>query len=374
MTNSLGIYIHVPFCDKKCAYCNFYSLSSGDEIRERYINRTLKELEKWGTRSVCPIDTIYLGGGTPSVLNPTELEKILAGIRRNFTLTNDVEITCEVNPGDDIDYLSTLLLPMGVNRISMGMQSANTDELKLLGRRHTFDDVKRAVEVLHEKGLENISVDLIIGLPDSNMSKLDYSIDAALSLNVPHISSYILKIEENTPLFFKKDTLNLAAEDEICNQYLHLCQRLKEAGFEHYEISNFARNGSFSRHNVRYWEGKEYIGIGPSAYSYFAGDRFHYPADIEEYIEKAEVVFDEKGGGLEEFVMLHLRLGSGLDVAELFDKFAIPNINPLLNLVKRLEKAELCRFNNNRIQLTDKGMLVSNSIIFEILGAINENL
>ena len=374
MTNSLGIYIHIPFCNKKCSYCNFYSFAATDSIKECFVDRTLNELEKWGTRSVCPIDTIYLGGGTPSVLSPCLIKKILNGIFDNFILSKDVEITCEVNPGDDIKSLAESFSSMGINRVSIGMQSANPEELRLLGRRHSFEDVKNAVRLFKDNGIENISVDLIIGLPDSTISSLDFSIDAALSLQVPHISSYILKIEENTPLFLNKKLLNLASEDEVCNQYLHLCKRLEDSGFEHYEISNFAKFGKKSRHNMRYWEGKEYIGIGPSAYSYFEGDRFHYPANINEYIEKSEIVFDEKGGGLEEFVMLNLRLNSGLNLEKLCHDFSISNPSVLFKLGEKLAASGLCIFDNNQLRLTNNGMLVSNSIILEILGALNENL
>ena len=160
----------------------------------------------------------------------------------------------------------------------------------------------------------------------------------------------------------------------ICDQYIHLCKRLSEHGFEHYEISNFAKCEKFSRHNLRYWQGNEYIGIGPSAYSYLLKKRFHYPADMAEFIENGTVVFDENGGGLEEFVMLRLRLKFGLDLNELCEKFSISNIDPLLELAIKLSKAGLCNFSGKRIQLTDEGMLVSNSIILKIIGAIDENL
>ena len=374
MTNSLGIYIHVPYCEKKCTYCNFYSAPPSDDIRNRYIDRTLKELKRWGAETMRPVDTVYFGGGTPSLLKPRELEEILVGIRENFSITKDAEITCEVNPGDDLEPFLEVALPLGVNRISIGMQSVNEDELVLLGRRHSFKDVQNSVSTLHRKGLDNISVDLMLGLPGSDTYKLDRSIDAAFSLNVPHISAYILKIEENTPLFLCKDKLNLADEDMICDQYIHLCKRLSEHGFEHYEISNFAKCEKFSRHNLRYWQGNEYIGIGPSAYSYLLKKRFHYPADMAEFIENGTVVFDENGGGLEEFVMLRLRLKFGLDLNELCEKFSISNIDPLLELAIKLSKAGLCNFSGKRIQLTDEGMLVSNSIILKIIGAIDENL
>lgn len=370
MTNSKGIYIHVPFCSSKCSYCSFYSSAFSEKIKKDYISRTSKEIKKWGIRTDCPIDTIYFGGGTPSLLKPSELCRILTDIKENFKVTRDAEITLEVNPGDDIEDLLDTAIPLGLNRVSLGVQSVNEDELRLLGRRHDFNAVKKAIDTIRQKGINNISVDLIIGIPDSTTYKLDKSIDAVLSLGVPHISVYILKLEENTPLYLNKDKLNLLSEDEVCEQYLHVCSRLEDNGFSHYEISNFAKEGLVSRHNTRYWKSEEYIGIGPSAYFYFEGKRFHYPADILDFINSAEIVFDEDGGGMEEFVMLALRLKEGLNLSALSEKFGKYDFSALLRLVKRLEKAELCKFKDNRISLTNKGMLVSNSIIVEILGVI----
>lgn len=373
MTNSKGIYIHVPFCSLKCSYCNFYS-GSFDECTQRdFVLTTLKEIKQWGTRTVCPIDTIYFGGGTPSLLNPSELGSLLGEIRGNFSVNSDAEITIEMNPGDDIKPLLSVFKAGGGNRVSLGVQSANEEELKLLGRRHDFSAVKTAVKLIKESGIDNISVDLIIGIPGSTTDTLEKSISAVLSLNVSHISVYILKIEENTPLFLKMDSLNLLSEDEVCEQYLYVCKRLKEEGFLHYEISNFGKPGKFSRHNNRYWKGAEYIGIGPSAYSYFEGKRFHYPTDIKSYINEGNIVYDEDGGGLEEFVMLRLRLSEGLNLDEL-GRFGITNLSSVLRLANKLAKAKLLIVKDTNISLTDEGMLVSNSIILEILGAINENL
>ncbi len=373
MTNSKGIYIHVPFCASKCSYCSFYSFAPSDNVKKDYILTTLKEIKQWGTRTVCPIDTIYFGGGTPSLLKPLELKEILSGIRENFSIDKDAEITIEMNPGDDIASLLSVFKAGGGNRVSLGIQSANLDELNLLGRRHDFSAVQSAVKTIKKSGIDNISVDLIIGIPSSSIDSLEKSLLSVLSLEVPHISVYILKIEENTPLFLKKDSLNLLDEDEICEQYLYVCKRLKEEGFLHYEISNFAKEGKISRHNNRYWQGKEYIGIGPSAYSFFEGKRFHYPADINAYINEPSVIYDEDGGGLDEFVMLRLRLSEGLDLDKL-KQFGVSDFSFVLKLADKLSKAGLMKVKDNNISLTDKGMLVSNSIILEILGAINENL
>ena len=373
MTNSKGIYIHIPFCSLKCSYCNFFSGNFSKCTQRDYISTTLKEIKKWGRRTVCPIDTIYFGGGTPSLLKPSELSKLLNGIRENFLIEKDAETTIEMNPGDDIAPLLEVFKSGGGNRVSLGVQSANEDELNLLGRRHDFSAVETAVKTIKESGIDNISVDLIIGIPSSTTESLEKSVSAVLSLDVPHISVYILKIEENTPLFLKMDSLNLLGEDEICEQYLYVSKRLKENGFLHYEISNFAKKDKFSRHNNRYWQGKEYIGIGPSAFSYFEGKRFHYPADINAYINEPGVIYDEDGGGLEEFVMLHLRLSEGLSLDEL-RAFGVTDVSSILKLADKLEKARLVEVKDNNISLTDTGMLVSNSIILEILGAINENL
>ena len=366
LTDNLGIYIHIPFCEKKCNYCSFYSGKADKATRALYVERLCEEIKQWGTQTARPIDTLYIGGGTPSLLNETELAKILSAVKNSFTLCEDAEITAEVNPSDRefIKYAARL----GINRISIGVQSANDEELKVLGRRHLFADAQKAVQSARQEGINNISVDIMIGLENSSIETLDFSIDRILDLDAEHISAYILKIEEGTP--FGERQVATPDEDSVADQYLHMCDRFKKAGYEHYEISNFAKKGFFSRHNTKYWKDLEYIGIGPAAHSFFEGKRFFYPQDIKLFCEKAETASDGIGGSEEEFVMLALRLKRGLIFSEYEEIFGKKLPMGAINKAKLYEKGSLCRVTQNSISLTDKGMLVSNSIICEIVGEI----
>lgn len=366
MTNNLGIYIHIPFCDKKCNYCDFYSGASTPEKRREYAERLSEEIRKWGALTARPIDTLYIGGGTPSLLSFEELSLILAAVRESFSLSPDAEITVEANPSDP-DFIPAAK-KAGINRISFGIQSANDDELRLLGRRHNFDTAKKAVSLAREAGFKNISADIMLGLPNSDITSLKKSIDEILALDTEHISAYILKIEENTP--FYNLPLELPDEDGTADQYLYLCDRMKAAGYEHYEISNFAKKGFESRHNNRYWRDLEYIGIGPSAHSFFEGKRFYYPRDINAFITEPKTVADGDGGDSDEFIMLALRLSRGLVFSELKERFNIDLPESVIKKAKLFEKGGLLTVDDDRISLTEKGMLVSNGIISELLGEI----
>ncbi len=364
LTNNLGIYIHIPFCDKKCNYCGFYSGAFSSDTKRVFVERLCEEITKWGALTARPIDTLYIGGGTPSLLSFEELELILSAVKKNFLILPDTEITVEANPSD-LDFIPAAR-KAGVNRISFGIQSANDDELKLLGRRHNFDMAKKAVSLAREVGFKNISADIMLGLPNSSISTLKKSIDEILALGTEHISAYILKIEENTP--FYKMPLTLPDEDGTADQYLYLCERMKEAGYGHYEISNFAKEGYESRHNNRYWKDLEYIGIGPSAHSFFEGKRFYYPRDIKAFMTDPKTIADGDGGDYCEFIMLSLRLSRGLVFSEFRERFNSDLPDSVIKKARLLEKGGLCRVDDIRIFLTDKGMLVSNSIISELLG------
>ncbi len=364
LTNPLGLYIHIPFCEKKCNYCDFYSAVPDTELRKRYIIRLCEEIKKWGERTARPIDTLYIGGGTPSLLNESELNAIIKSVKDSFILLPDAEITCEVNPDDDTEEFLRFAKKLSVNRISLGVQSANDGELETLGRRHSFNDAVSAVKTAKDIGFTNISVDIMIGLPDSDEFSLQKSIDGILALETQHISAYILKIEDGTP--FAKASLKLPDEDSVADQYLQMCKCFTAAGYEHYEISNFAKTGFQSRHNNRYWLDREYIGIGPAAHSYFEGKRFYYQKNISAFINGTEIVDDGYGGSKEEFIMLALRLSRGLIFKEYEDRFGEKISNELIKKARIFAKQGLCVCDSEHISLTDEGMLVSNSIIGEL--------
>ncbi len=365
MTNTAGIYIHIPFCSKKCGYCSFYSVSPTCDIKEKYVKKVSEEIRKWGGQVACPIDTLYIGGGTPSLLSGEELCTIISAVKDNFNLLSDAEITVEVNPGDDLQDLLASAKKCGVNRISVGVQSANEDELKLLGRRHSFEDAVNTVTLAKSLGFTNISADIMIGLPSSTEETLKKSIEGILSLGTQHISAYILKLEEDSPLY-KAGTV-LPDDDSVADQYLMMCQEFQKTGLEHYEISNFAMAGFESRHNNRYWLLSDYIGIGPAAHSFVDGKRFFYPADLEGFLTSAQPVFDGEGGDKEEFFMLALRLKRGLVFEEYETRFGEKISEDIKRKAKLFEKNGLCICDGRHIALTDEGMLVSNSVIGEFI-------
>ena len=361
MTKPLGIYIHIPFCASKCTYCNFYSFSANEVLKDEYVSRLITELKKWGAEISRPISSVYIGGGTPTVFGGERLSAVLNAVNSSFNVLPNAEITLEGNPADDYGSLAPILKKSGCNRFSLGVQSANDDELALLGRRHNTEDVKKAVATLKQNGIENISVDLMLGLPKSNIEALKKSIDFAVSLNVQHISAYILKLEQGTPLY--KNVVSLPDDDSVSDQYLFLCDKLRAAGYNHYEISNFAKEGYESRHNSSYWKCEEYIGFGPSAHSFFEGKRFYYENDLKGYIDNPTPIPDGMGGTKEEYIMLGLRLKNGISSADFQNKFGEALPESIYNKAKKLQENGLCDTIGGSISLTDNGMLVSNSVI-----------
>ncbi len=361
MTNPLGLYIHIPFCEKKCNYCDFYSAFYNKDTLSVYLTALKGEIKKWGGNIHRPIDTIYIGGGTPSLLGK-EIIVLLDCIKENFTVLDNAEITVEANPSSSGDFLE-FAKRAGVNRLSIGVQSGSDDTLKTLGRTHTSRDAAITVKKARSLGFDNISLDLMIALPNSNINTLKKDIDFILSLNPEHISSYILKIEQNTAFFKNQDTLNLPDDDLAAEQYLYMCNAFEQSGYNHYEISNFARENYDSCHNMKYWECQDYLGLGPAAHSCLDGKRFYYPRDLKEFIRNPQIISDGDSGSREEKLMLGLRLSRGVDLTEIYGE--IPeNIKTKVHL---LQKAGYIKADLPRISLTDSGMLISNSIITELL-------
>ena len=365
LTNSLGLYIHIPFCEKKCNYCDFYSAFYSKENLATYLDALKGEITKWGGQTDRPIDTIYIGGGTPSLLGE-EIIPLANCIKENFNVLENAEFTVEVNPSSSGEFL-IFAKQAGANRLSIGVQSGSDEMLEILGRTHTVTEAALTVNAARSLGFNNISLDLMIALPHSDNQTLKKDIDFILSQKPEHISSYILKIEQNTVFSKKYDTLNLPDEDNAAEQYLFMCHHLQENGYNHYEISNFAKENCESRHNLKYWICDDYIGIGPAAHSCFEGKRFYYPRDLKGFINNPQTVFDGESGSKEESLMLGLRLSQGVDLSKIYDE--IPqNVKDKINL---LEKAGYIKANLPHVSLTDSGMLVSNSIITELLE--NEN-
>lgn len=361
--DKIGIYIHIPFCAKKCPYCDFYSCNYSKNIAERYTDSVINEIKHF--KDGLSADTVYFGGGTPSLISENLIGKILNALNNKFFL-DDPEITIEVNPCTVNSQKLYEYRKMGINRLSVGVQSANDDELIFLGRKHNFEKAVKVINAAHCEGFKNISCDIMTGLPKQNFKKLLYTIEEITALPVTHISSYILKIEENTPFNTKHIIDSLPDDDYIAELYLFMVEKLISAGFSQYEISNFSKTDFESKHNLKYWRCKEYIGFGSSAHSFYNGKRFFNPHDLDKYIANngkiEKVITEENPASDSEKIMLGLRLSEGINAAN------FPMLKEkILKKAMLLESAGFIRINGTRISLTPKGFLVSNSIINELI-------
>ena len=345
MNGKNGLYIHIPFCFNKCPYCDFYSVKYDKANAENYVSRLTAEFEKYRKAE---FDTVYLGGGTPSILEPRLIEKIFEAIHKSFSIDKNSEITIECNPSKNLADDFKQYASFGINRISLGMQSAVKEERLALGRRASKEDVAKAVFDAKAAGITNISLDLMLGTPKQTFAGLDETFDFIDGMNITHISAYMLKIEKNTPFYNLQDKLALPEEDTISDMYLKTVDRLAALGFNQYEISNFAKPGFESRHNNKYWELTPYLGIGASAHSFWNGRRFYYDQDFH-------IVNDGAGGGIDEQIMLGLRLKKGIKKS-----LIKRDVTPYIKAGFMEEKVE-------NISFTPKGFLVSNTIIFEII-------
>ncbi|MGN0522489.1 MAG: radical SAM family heme chaperone HemW [Eubacterium sp.] len=341
---SSGLYFHIPFCRSKCPYCDFYSVKYDSASAEKYADRIIGEMKKYEGS----FDTIYFGGGTPSILEPELIGKIIENAKNHFEIDKNAEITVECNPSKNLERDFELYTSFGVNRISLGMQSARNEERFALGRSAGQAEVAKAVSDAKKAGITNISLDLMLATPKQTLSSLDESFEFIDKMSVNHISAYMLKIEEGTKFYDIQSRLELPDEDTVSDMYLKTIKSLKALGFNQYEISNFSKPGFESRHNLKYWLLEPYLGIGASAHSFWGGKRFYYDRDMN-------IIPDGDGGDNEERIMLGLRLNRGID-----KKYIKKDISPYI-------KAGLMRLNNNNIALTERGMLVSNSIISNLI-------
>jgi len=362
----IGVYIHIPFCRRKCPYCDFYSVGYSDEKADRYTEKVCSAVRYFSESIGRNADTLYFGGGTPGIIGAERLCRMVGEVRENFGFSENVEITVEVNPEkEDIDFEK--MRKNGINRISIGLQSADDRELKILGRLHNVRQAEQCIERAKNAGFENISLDLMTATPLQTMESLERSIEFCAEKEVQHISAYILKIEQGTPYYPMREKLGICGEEEQAEMYLLTVEKLKEYGYGQYEISNFCRRGFESRHNLKYWHDEEYIGIGASAHSFVNGERFYFARSFEDFYD-LKTVSDGTGGSEEEFIMLALRLSEGLQEKRFQERFgkSIPEIYRK-NAV-RFAKHGFLAIDSDGIRLTPKGFLLSNYIISEILG------
>ncbi len=378
MKKDLGLYIHIPFCVRKCEYCDFLSWSAGEEERERYVSALLSEIESYkdfakGYR----VSTIFIGGGTPSILLPKQMECILQKVYEVFELEKRPEITIEVNPGTVDEEKLQCYKANGINRLSMGLQSVDDEKLRLLGRIHTYQQFVDSYELARKNGFDNISVDLISSIPGQTLQEWKKELETAAAQEPEHISVYQLIIEEGTP-FYEKYTEHseLLPDEETSREiYLWTGRFLKEAGYEQYEISNYAKQGKESKHNLKYWEREDYLGLGLGAASMVRNIRMSNTKDMKIYLERCmqpktmreDVQFLEEPRQMEEFMFLGLRKTRGVSKKEFRHIFG-RDMDMVYEkaLHKCLENGMLLE-HKDRIFLSEEGILLSNMVLSEFL-------
>ncbi len=367
----VGLYLHVPFCVGKCPYCDFYSLPLADEEQlDRYTDGLLTSMERWAARRPLTADTLYFGGGTPALLGGERLARLITRADELFGLLADpaCEITLEANPADDLADTLAAFAAAGGNRLSLGMQSACPTELAHLGRRHTPADVHRTVEDARRASITNYSLDVMLGITQQTENSARQSVRLAAELGASHVSAYLLKIEENTP--YGVCPPPLPDEDAAVDLYLAAMEELDSLGYRQYEISNAARDGFESRHNLKYWDSRPYLGLGPAAASCLDGRRFTYPRDVEGFLAGQCPVEEPVGsipvGSAEEYAMLRLRLAEGIPAVAFAARFGKPLPSTWRQRAAELP-GELVQQDEAGIRLTRQGFLLSNTLITHIL-------
>lgn len=370
------MYVHIPFCVRKCRYCDFLSFPAGDGERRAYTEALVREMESWRERmSGRRFDTAFLGGGTPSALTIPETEQIFEGIRRCFSLTEDAEITVECNPGTVSAEKLRLYREAGVNRLSLGLQSSVAEELKILGRIHSFEDFLHSYEMAREAGFSNINVDVMSAVPRQTAESYEATLRRVTALSPEHISSYSLIIEEGTP-FFEEYGENPPVDEETDRlMYERTKEILAAAGYERYEISNYARPGRECRHNLRYWRRGEYLGLGLGAASFLGHSRFSNERDFSAYLAKTEAgelpVAETEELSPEarhsEFMYLGLRCMSGVSRTEFADCFGVSMEDCFGEAIRRCVGDGLLEEEGGRVRLTERGIDVSNRVFAEFI-------
>ncbi len=372
MTDGTGIYLHIPFCLSRCHYCDFCSRTRADDATKAlYVKRLCEEITKTAQElgdSKKRADTVYFGGGTPTLLSPRQFGQIIEVVDASFGIEKNAEITAETNPKTASLEKLKEMHALGINRLSIGMQSVHDDELKALGRIHCFKDFYDIYLDARAAGFDNISADIMYGIPEQTRESFSHSIETLAVMHPEHISSYCLTVEEGTNFGKRCNSLALPDEDTVSDMYQTMTEMLEKYGYKKYEISNFAYNGQVSRHNLKYWKRDDYLGFGAAAHSFFGGIRYSNSKDVEGYLRGEDIrdsydVINSKEA-LEEYVMLGMRLAEGINIPEFESLFNMGFMSSYGNTFKRFSPEyiyideKVCRF-------TDKGMFVSNYILSE---------
>ena len=375
----LGIYIHIPFCKSKCGYCDFCSHAPKKGEISRYLNALLLNMQDFAVSARdYTVDTVFIGGGTPTLLSKRQIKDIIDALYTHFDIEKGAEITIEANPGTVDKGLLRSIRSAGINRISFGLQSANNNELCALGRIHTAEEFVESFNAARNAGFKNINVDIMYGIPYQSEESFRDTLEFVKSLSPEHISVYGLNIEEGTPFYDKKDSLPLPDEESEYRMYRAAHTSLEDAGYSHYEVSNYARRGFESKHNLRYWKNEKYLGFGASAHSYFCGQRYAYTDDIESYMLEMEHptnishiitectdidVFTKET----EYVMLRMRLFGGIDFSDYRREFGEDFMHKYRDRLSQYVDGGFVNLTKSGCAFSVKGMYVSNYILSEIL-------
>jgi oxygen-independent coproporphyrinogen-3 oxidase len=373
----VGIYIHIPFCVSKCAYCHFYSIAGAEKMFPAYHSAILRHIAEYSPQlDAYLIDTVYFGGGTPSHYGAGRLISMFNTLKRRGHVLLDSEVTVEINPGginrDDLIRLKRA----GFNRLSIGVQCSDDKMLASLGRTHTFADAEETIGDARQAGFDNVSIDIIFGLPSQDKDAWAETLSKAAALKPEHLSCYGLTIEAGTQRYVFKDSPFLPDDDVQADMYLYAVETLARFGYRQYEISNFAKRGFESKHNLKYWLGEDYIGFGPGAYSYIGQSRYSFVNDVEQYIERVKsgqaiVDYSEEMSDFEnagEYIMLRLRTIHGISEEEYYNIYRL-KMDLLLDLLRDYEKNGWALFKDGRWRFTPAGFVLSNTLIGELLEA-----
>ena len=372
-----GLYIHIPFCESKCIYCDFYSMTNNNHLIDKYINALLVEavLRKNELNSET-LTTVYLGGGTPSLLSITQLSKIVNGLKKVFDFSEVEEFTIEVNPDDVTAYYIQQAKSLGINRVSMGVQSFSDEDLRFINRRHTAKQATDAIHIINKAGIDNISIDLIYGIPGQNIEMWKNNVDTAISLSVQHISAYTLLYEDGTRLSVMRSLGKITEMDDdvVAAMDDYLVAQLKSNGYIHYEISNFALPGLHSRHNSSYWNLTPYLGLGVAAHSFDGTVRRFNPSNLKKYLDAlgegnlcVEVEKITKAEKYDEYVMLRLRTADGIDADELMHRFDEEYYQFFIEKTKPLVSEGSLIKENGRYYIPENHIMISDNITCDLL-------
>ena len=374
----LGLYIHIPFCVRKCKYCDFNSFKLNIDEKKKYLSALSKEMELYKEKiGQKEIDSIFVGGGTPSILNEEEIKILFDNINLNFKIKEDAEITMECNPGTLTLNKLKIMKKCGVNRLSIGLQAVQNHHLKYIGRIHTFEEFEKNYHEAKKVGFDNINIDLMYALPNQTKEDWMESLEKVVNLNPTHISAYSLILEENTELFdmYERKEFKLLDEDTDIEMYEYTINYLKSHGYNQYEISNYAKKGFECKHNILYWKCENYVGIGTSASGFLDEIRYNNLFEIDKYEElilngKKPIEWEEKlsiKDKIEESIFLGLRMNEGIKFKDFKNKYDFNFLEEYKNEIEKLTKLQLIDINETGMKLTQKGKEISNSVFVEFI-------